>query len=129
MQDLTASRELFDSFFFFSLRKNRQHDTAMIGHEIPVPPGLKEEPIDHAVDIIAKCFAEDKAQRYILFEDLTKAGKKEVNYEFNKEVFGQVIPDMVNNGARCLTVEGSGIASVWYVCPSCSFHLFFFLYL
>lgn len=111
-----------------------------MGMEIPIPPGLKEDSLDHASEIIAKQFSDDPFQRYILLDDLVKAGKRDIEYQFNKEIFDMVIPGMVKDGAKCITVEGSGVASVWYVlsfvllsfsflCFSCDIHLFLSIFL
>ncbi|EMD97743.1 hypothetical protein COCHEDRAFT_1125574 [Bipolaris maydis C5] len=84
-----------------------------MGSEIPIPAGLIEEPLDHAVDIIGETFKDDPFQRYVLVEDLAKRGETELSYEYNREIFAEVIPGMVAGGARCITVAGSGISSVW----------------
>lgn len=86
-----------------------------MGSEIPIPAGLIEEPLDHAVDIIGETFKDDPFQRYVLVDDLAKRGETDVSYEYNREIFAEMIPGMVAGGARSITVGGSGISSVWYV--------------
>lgn len=98
-----------------------------MGSEIPIPAGLIEEPLDHAVDIIGETFKDDPFQRYVLVDDLAKRGETDVSYEYNREIFAEMIPGMVAGGARSITVGGSGISSVWYVVnppPKISSHTF-----
>lgn len=105
---------------------------------IPIPAGTVEDTFEHAIEIIAETFRDDPFQRYALIEELQAEGVRDISYELNKAVFSDVIPGMVQDGARSLTtVELSGVASVWYVCRrhvglgnECSFctcNLFFFL--
>jgi hypothetical protein len=82
---------------------------------IPVPEGLIEDSIDHAVDIIAETFKDDPFQRYAVIDQLEEMGKTDITYEHNRSIFATVIPGMLESGARSITIEGSGISSVWYV--------------
>lgn len=86
-----------------------------MGNEIPIPAGLIEEPLDHAVDIIGEMFKDDPFQRYVLMDELAKRGETDVSYEHNREIFADVIPGILAGEARAITVAGSGISSVWYV--------------
>lgn len=92
----------------------------MGGVHIPIPPGTVEEPIEHAIEIIAETFKDDPFHRYALIDDLQAVGERDISYEMNKAVFDHVIPGMVNDGARCITLENTGISSVWYVCRRCN---------
>ena len=81
--------------------------------EIPIPQGLIEEPIDHAVDIIGKTFATDPFQRFCCIEEIAEAGTEDIPVEVNKQIFRMVIPGLVSGGGRCITIANSGISSVW----------------
>lgn len=83
---------------------------------IPIPAGTVEDTFEHAIEIIAETFRDDPFQRYALIEELQAEGVRDISYELNKAVFSDVIPGMVQDGARSLTtVELSGVASVWVV--------------
>ncbi|EUC31490.1 hypothetical protein COCCADRAFT_38427 [Bipolaris zeicola 26-R-13] len=88
-----------------------------MGNEIPIPAGLIEEPLDHAVDIIGEMFKDDPFQRYVLMGELAKRGETDVSYEHNREIFADVIPGILAGEARAITVAGSGISSVWRLEP------------
>jgi len=81
--------------------------------KIPIPEGLVEESIDHAADIIGKTFATDPFQRFCCIEELREAGTKDIPFEVNRGIFRTVIPALVENGGRCITIANSGISSVW----------------
>lgn len=81
--------------------------------DIPIPAGLQEDTLDHTVEILAKQFKDDAFQRYILLDELKKNGKRDIETEFNIAVFDFVVRGMVKGGARCITVEKSGVTSVW----------------
>ncbi|CAE7192459.1 hypothetical protein CFE70_007005 [Pyrenophora teres f. teres 0-1] len=85
--------------------------------EIPIPEGLIEEPIDHAVDIIGVTFATDPFQRFCCVEEMKEAGTKDVPLDVNKAIFRMIITGLVENGGRCITVANSGISSVWTLDP------------
>jgi hypothetical protein len=80
---------------------------------VPIPAGLQEDTIDHTVEILAKQFEGDAFQRYILLDEMQESGKTEIGLETNKELFEFIVPGFVKGGARCLTIAGSGVASVW----------------
>ncbi|KAI4655252.1 uncharacterized protein J4E79_008318 [Alternaria viburni] len=81
--------------------------------QIPVPAGLIEDTLDHTIEILAKQFEPDAFQRYILLDEMQGSGKTDIGEEMNKEVFAFIVPDFIKAGARCMTVPGSGVASVW----------------
>ncbi|EDU47245.1 hypothetical protein Ptr902_09233 [Pyrenophora tritici-repentis] len=81
--------------------------------KIPIPKGLIEEPIEHAVDIIGKTFASDPFQRFCCMEEMKEAGTLDVPLEINTAIFREIICGLVENGGRCITVANSGISSVW----------------
>ena len=52
-------------------------------------------------------------QCYILLDEMQGSGKTDIGEEMNKEVFACIVPAFIKAGARCMTVPGSGVASVW----------------
>jgi hypothetical protein len=77
------------------------------------PAGLAKDTISHTVSILSNAFANDTFQRYLLLDNLQSSGKHDIDPYLNEQVFGEVVPKMVEDGATMITVPGSSIASVW----------------
>ena len=79
------------------------------------PAGLEKDTISHTISILSNAFANDTFQRYLLLDNLQSSGKHDIDLSLNEQIFKEVVPKMVEDGAALITVPGSSIASVWYV--------------
>jgi hypothetical protein len=86
----------------------------MSDKEIPIPDGLVEDTLEHALSILSRQFANDAFQRYIVADALRlPETTQEITAEHNRQVFSHVVPDLLSKGGKAITLEGSGIATVW----------------
>jgi hypothetical protein len=79
--------------------------------DLPTP--LQNDTLTHTISILSRAFTQDPIQRYLLLSSPSATALEEIPLAENERVFGELVPQMVEEGAFLVTVFGSGIASVW----------------
>jgi hypothetical protein len=86
----------------------------MSNSEVPIPAGLVEDTLDHTLSILCPQFVNDKFQRYVAHDGLNLPDTvRDLSPDMNRQLFNVVVPGILNEGGRMITLEGSGIASIW----------------